>query len=90
MTNPADSESHSEWEFDYFYDEIFGAELYRHGDGQGDEICQGAVDEAKECWVLNAADGKAYVRGIEAGTCCKYPMHLGMIKSDWLINSNAR
>ncbi|GMH94105.1 hypothetical protein TL16_g12808 [Triparma laevis f. inornata] len=90
MTNPADSKDHPEWTFDYFYDEVLGADLYKHYDGQGDEVCKKVKGTKNiECWVLNANNGHSYVRGIEEGTCCIYPMHLGMVKSDWLVEDGA-
>jgi len=90
MTNPADSKTNPTWTFDYFYDAVLGAELYKHYKGQGDEVCKKMKGSKNvECWVLNAADGNTYVTGVEEKTCCKYPMHLGMILPDWLQNSNA-
>jgi hypothetical protein len=88
MTNPADSKTHPTWSFDYFYNSILGGELYKHAEGQGDEICH-SVTEAGECWVLNHPNGKAYITDVSAGTCCTFPQHLGMILPDWMINSNA-
>jgi hypothetical protein len=39
MTNPADSKEHPAWSFTYYYNADKSAELYHHGEGQGDEIC---------------------------------------------------
>ena len=88
MTCPADNKDYPIWTFDYYYDSYLGGELYKHGKGQGDEVCT-SVPEGSECSVLNHPNGLTYITDVAAGTCCIYPMHLGMIRSDWLIRSNA-
>ena len=98
MTDPADSSTHPVWDFDYHYDTSLG-DFYSHHDGNGDEICSVTLfADGEACNVLNLLeDGRAYVfspstaaaAASEDPKCCIYPSHLGMIKSDWLLNTNA-
>jgi len=92
---PADSPSpeFDTWEFDYFYSANHG-DLYHHKEMNGDEICGSASNILKvgePCNVLNSnTDGRSYVWSPgDAEKCCAFPMHLGMIKPDWLEASNA-
>ena len=78
------------WEMEYYYDELNNSELYRHGDNHGDMVClqTGHYPAGEPCDVLNVG-GRTYITHVPSNTCCRSLHPIGMIKSDWLVNSNA-
>jgi hypothetical protein len=91
MTAPADSLARPHWRFAYFYDAELGAELYRHGPGNGDEVCIPAPAGAP-CEVLDGRENRTYVSWGEDSqcSCCIFEMAIGIIRRDWLARSGAK
>ena len=71
-----------------------GSSLYKHGEGQFDEICTGVAGHTKgneECWLLASSDSWRYVIYPQTNECCRVcnvSDYCGIVSPSWLQDNS--